>query len=172
MTVGASNWYTNTIDAATTTGVGIRNIPYYDNLMVLWSMSFQPTADIPILTFNFDSLNTPCWWRLVSAASGVSTLTNSQQASNTDLGVRLITTSAVNQTMSGVVFINNVENARGERTMTINGVSSNVGGGTFLSTGVGARKGVNQPIYSISLRGAALQVVSSARLAVFGSNII
>lgn len=171
MIVTASNWYSNTIDAATSTGVAIRNIPYYDNLTVLWSISFQPTTDIPYLFFNVDALNTPCWWRLLSAGSGVSTLTNLEQASNTDVGIRLIGTTAVNQTMSGVVFINNKENARGERTLTVNSVSSSVFSGTFLSTGNGARKGVNQSIYSVRLGGAGLQVASSARLTVFGSNV-
>jgi len=171
VTVAASNWYSNTMDAANTQGVGIAKIPYYDNLMVLWSISFQPTNDSVVLTFNNDSLNTPCWWRLLSAGAGVSTLSNTQQVSNTDLGVRLIGTTSVNQTMSGVVLINNVENANGERTMTINSVSSNVSGGTYISTGSGARKGVGQPIYSISLRGTNQNTVSSARLSVFGSNI-
>lgn len=169
MIVAASNWYSNTIDGATSTGVAIRNIPYYDNLTVLWSISFQPTTDIPYLFFNVDALNTPCWWRLLSASSGVSTLSNQQQVP--DVGIRLIGTTAVNQTMSGVVFINNKENARGERTLTINSVSSSAFSGTFLSTGNGARIGVNQSIYSVRLGGAGLQVISSARLAVFGSNV-
>jgi len=173
MTVGSTNWYPVGAQQITnTTTTGVIDIPYYDNLMVMWSCIFTPTADVPILLFNRDSLNTPCWWRVLSSTSGSTTLTNTQFLG--DLAVRMGGFNGVNSRWSGVTMISNVTNSVGERPMSSRAMIGTVSGGSTLHIGSGARVGVGQPIYSVTLRGNAFNTFATdgARLAVFGSNII
>lgn len=172
MTVGSTNWYpVGTQVISTTTALRILDIPYFDNLMVVWSCIFQP-ADAPALAFNRDSLNTPCWWRVLASTSGSTTLTNSQGLGSN--GVLMGGFSAINSRWSGITMISNVTNSVGERPISSRAMAGTVSGGSTIHIGSGARVGVGQPIYSVALVGTAGNTFTTdgARLAVFGSNII
>jgi hypothetical protein len=162
MTVGANNWMPLAADRYNVLSTGIAiNFQYCDQLMVMWTMIFQQDA-----LGNFD------WSRTLSAAVGGTTLTNVTLASSN--AIRLIGQSTVNIAQQGVVFINNRENTAGERTISFNSSTYAATSATQCTFGAGARVRINEPITAISIGGLGNNTIrtGSAKLAVFGSNII
>lgn len=173
MTVSSNNWIPLASDRNTvlSTGIGI-NFQYCGQLMVLWTVIFQPTADSAVMIFNIDVLGNFDWSRTLSAGIGGTTLTNVTQASSNS--IRLIGAATLNVAQQGVVFINNVENAAGERTISFNSSTYAPFAATQCTFGAGARVRTTDPITGISIGGVGNNAIraGSAKLAVFGSNII
>ena len=173
MTVGANNWMPLAADRHKVLSTGIViNFQYCDQLMVMWTLIFQPTADSAIMFFNVDALGTYDWSRTLSAGIGGTTLTNITSASSNS--IRLIGQSTVNVAQQGVVFINNRENAAGERTISFNSSTYAATLATQCTFGAGGRVRTSDPITAISIGGLGNNAIrtGSAKLAVFGSNII
>jgi len=173
VTVGANNWMPLAADRLNVTSTGIAlGFQYCDQLMVMWSIMFDPTADVAFMRFNQDLIGTTTWSRTISVGAGSTTITNVSTPSATALV--LTGTATVNTTQQGVIFINNRETSTLERMSTFYTSHFGAYAAQTVSFGAGARVQANVPITGLSLGGQGNNAIrtGSAKLAVFGSNII